>query len=43
MLFRFTPILIVMHLIDAEDLAKSYGSVKAVDSLSMRLDEGSVT
>jgi ABC-2 type transport system ATP-binding protein len=43
MLFRFRAILIVMHLIDAEDLAKSYGSVKAVDSLSLRLDEGSVT
>jgi ABC-2 type transport system ATP-binding protein len=35
--------LIVMALIDAEDLAKSYGSVKAVDGLSLRLDEGSVT
>jgi ABC-2 type transport system ATP-binding protein len=32
-----------MALIDAEDLAKSYGSVKAVDGLSLRLDEGSVT
>lgn len=32
-----------MPLIVAEDLAKSYGSVKAVDGLSVRLDEGSVT
>jgi ABC-2 type transport system ATP-binding protein len=32
-----------MALIDAEDIAKSYGSVKAVDGLSLRLDEGSVT
>jgi ABC-2 type transport system ATP-binding protein len=32
-----------MSLIVAEDLAKSYGPVKAVDGLSLRLDEGSVT
>jgi len=32
-----------MSLIVAEDLAKSYGSVVAVDSLNLSLDEGSVT
>lgn len=32
-----------MALIVAEDLAKSYGRVRAVDGLSVRLDEGSVT
>lgn len=32
-----------MSLIVAENLGKSYGSVVAVDSLSLRLDEGSVT
>jgi len=32
-----------MALIVAEDLAKSYGRVVAVDSLSLSLDEGSVT
>jgi ABC-2 type transport system ATP-binding protein len=32
-----------MSLVVAEDLAKSYGNVKAVDGLSLRLDEGSVT
>jgi ABC-2 type transport system ATP-binding protein len=32
-----------MSLIVAEDLAKSYGSVVAVDSLNLKLDEGSVT
>jgi ABC-2 type transport system ATP-binding protein len=43
MLFHSKAVAIVMALVDAEDLAKSYGSVKAVDSLSLRLDEGSVT
>jgi len=33
----------LMALIVAEDLAKSYGRVRAVDGLSVRLDEGSVT
>jgi ABC-2 type transport system ATP-binding protein len=32
-----------MSLIVAEDLAKSYGTVVAVDSLNLKLDEGSVT
>jgi len=32
-----------MSLIVAEDLAKSYGRVVAVDSLNLKLDEGSVT
>jgi ABC-2 type transport system ATP-binding protein len=32
-----------MSLIVAENLAKSYGSVVAVDSLNLKLDEGSVT
>jgi len=32
-----------MALIVAEDLSKSYGRVKAVDGLSLMLDEGSVT
>lgn len=32
-----------MPLVDAEDLAKTYGRVKAVDGLSLRLDECSVT
>ena len=32
-----------MALIVAEVLAKSYGRVVAVDSLNLRLDEGSVT
>jgi ABC-2 type transport system ATP-binding protein len=35
--------LILMSLVVAEELAKNYGTVKAVDGLSLRLDEGSVT
>jgi ABC-2 type transport system ATP-binding protein len=33
----------IMALIVADDLAKSYGDVRAVDGLSLSLDEGSVT